>query len=70
MPRPPSDLKTVSVQLSPADIATAEAISVAQGLLNEQGGPSRSAAIRFLIRREADRLEKRKAREKSRKIGR
>lgn len=66
MPRPKSEIKTYSVELTPADAELARRIAAARGLLSERGTPSRSAAIRELIREAGKKLEqKAKKTEKS-----
>jgi hypothetical protein len=55
MPRPPSDLKAYAVWLSPDDADAATQLAARLGLLTERVEPSRSAAIRCLIRTFADR---------------
>jgi hypothetical protein len=60
MPRSPSDLKSYAVRMTPADADTAMQLAARLGLLTERGEPSRSAAIRYLIRVAAEDIQETK----------
>ena len=70
MPRPKTDLKSYAVFLTPADADAAMRLAAALGLLSERGEPSRSAAIRHLIRAFARREAEKPTRAVQRKVER